>query len=235
MFLTANEHEAFLRGQAAGLIPEHIPLPRNEEEINGLILHIGLLFSVRIGYRNRNMKFRVMELTTFSEDYLNALLHRLPQVRKDEVLALTEFRQEVYPSPLEGLYQYFSFGKEIVAAADLNQRLAEHCKIFSEEEILRGFDFPYTPPESAGGATLEQRAELSDMVLDERLPAITRRTWEHLTEAQAAELISSVPNPEAELPDSVKNVLYVVERLSREERELVRDIINQKHTWRKRE
>ena len=73
------------------------------------------------------------------------------------------------------------------------------------------------------------------MVLDERLPAIPRRTWEHLTEAQAAELISSVPKPEAELPDSVKNVLYAVERLSREERELVRDIINQKHTWRKRE
>ena len=235
MFLTANEYEAFLRGQAAGLIPEIIPLPRNEEEINGLILHIGLLFSVKIGYRNRNMKFCVMELTVFSEDYLNELIRRLPQIRKDEVFALTEFRQKVYPSPLEGLYQYFSFGKEIVAVADLNQRLAGDAKIFSEEEILNGFELSYTPPENVGGAPLEQRAELSNMVQDNRLPAITRRKWEHLTEAQAAELISSVLKPEAELPDSVKNVLYAVERLSREERELLRDIINQKHTWRKRE
>ena len=52
MFLTHNEYVAFLRGQAAGLIPADLPLPQNEKEIDNLIFHVGLMFSVRIAYRN---------------------------------------------------------------------------------------------------------------------------------------------------------------------------------------
>ena len=66
MFLTLNEYEAFLRGKAAGLIPADLSLPQNEKEIDNLIFHVGLMFSVRIAYRNQQMKLRLMELSAFT-------------------------------------------------------------------------------------------------------------------------------------------------------------------------
>ena len=65
MFLTFNEYEAFLRGQAAGLIPADIPLPQTEKDIDELIFHIGLMFSVRINtveWSNENRPNKVNNL-----------------------------------------------------------------------------------------------------------------------------------------------------------------------------
>ena len=59
MYLTELEHEAFLRGRAAGLIPADVPLPTCDKEIDELILHVGFLFSRRIAYRNRQKKLRL--------------------------------------------------------------------------------------------------------------------------------------------------------------------------------
>ena len=74
MFLTFNEYEAFLRGQAAGLIPADLSIPQNEKEIDNLIFHVGLMFSVRIAYRDRQMKLRLMELSAFTEEHLENII-----------------------------------------------------------------------------------------------------------------------------------------------------------------
>lgn len=112
MYLTELEHEAFLRGRAAGLIPADVPLPTCDEEIDELILHVGFLFCRRIAYRNRQKKLRLMTLSAFTEEHLNDLVVRLPELRPEEVFAVTGLQREVYLNPLEGLYHYFSFGRK---------------------------------------------------------------------------------------------------------------------------
>ena len=118
MYLTELEHEAFLRGRAAGLIPADVPLPTCDKEIDELILHVGFLFSREIAYRNRQKKLRLMTLTAFTEEHLNDLTVRLPELRPEEVFAVTKLQREVYLNPLEGLYHYFAFGRKIVSADD---------------------------------------------------------------------------------------------------------------------
>ena len=78
MFLTFNEYEAFLRGKAAGLIPADLSLPQTEKDIDELIFHVSLMFAVRIAYRNQQMKLRLMELSTFTEEHLENLIYRCP-------------------------------------------------------------------------------------------------------------------------------------------------------------
>ena len=112
MYLTELEHEAFLRGRAAGLIPADVPLPTCDKEIDELILHVGFLFSRRIAYRNRQKKFQLMTLSAFTEEHLNDLILRLPELRPEEVFAVPGLQQEVYLNPLEGLYHYFAFGRK---------------------------------------------------------------------------------------------------------------------------
>lgn len=230
MHLTELEYEAFLRGRAAGLIPANIPLPSCDKEIDELILHAGFLFCREIAYRNRQKKLRLMTLSAFTEEHLNDLIVRLPELRPEEVFAVTGLQQEVYQNPLEGLYHYFAFGRKIVSADDLAGRLAADVTPIPSSQILRGFEMEYVPVTRTGLATSRQKAVLAEMICNGRLPTITRRQWENMTEEEAFQLISSAPKPKAELPVSVALVLNVIDRLNSEERTLLDELMNQHNT-----
>ena len=221
MFLTLNEYEAFLRGKATGLIPADLSLPQNEKEIDNLIFHVGLMFSVRIAYRNRQMKLRLMELSAFTEEHSENIIYRLPALKYPEVAVVTNFRQEIYLNMLESLAAYFNFGSSIVAEDDLAGRLAINPEIIPVEKILRGFQLEIAPPQLAGVATIEQRERLAQMICEGRLSTIPRRKWENLTLKEAAELISSAKDVQHKLPVSVTLVLDAVKRMNREERYLL--------------
>ena len=221
MFLTLNEYEAFLRGNAAGLIPADLSLPQNEKEIDNLIFHVGLMFSVRIAYRNRQMKLRLIELSAFTEEHLENIIYRLPALKYPEVAFVTDFKQEIYLNMLESLAAYFRFGSSIISKDDLAGRLAVNTRIIHPEEILRGFQLEIAPPQLAGVATIEQRERLAQMICEGRLSTIPRRKWENLTLKEAAELISSAKDVQHKLPVSVTLVLDAVKRMNREERYLL--------------
>ena len=218
MYLTELEHEAFLRGRAAGLIPADVPLPTCDKEVDELILHIGFLFCREIAYRNRQRKLRLMTLTAFTEEHLNDLIIRLPELRPEEVFAVTGLQREVYLNPLEGLYHYFAFGRKIASADDLAGRLAVDITPIPSSQILRGFEMEYVPVMRTGLATSRQKAALAEMICNGRLPTITSL------------LISSASKLKAELPVSVALVLNVIDRLNPEERELLDELINQHNT-----
>lgn len=230
MYLTELEYEAFLRGRAAGLIPANIPLPSCDKEIDELILHAGFLFCREIAYRNRQKKLRLMTLSAFTEEHLNELIGRLPELRPEEVFTVAGLQREVYLNPLEGLYHYFSFGRKIVSADDLAGRLAVDITPIPLSQILRGFEMEYVPVTRTGLATSRQKAVLAEMICNGRLPTITRRQWENMTEEEASQLISSAPKPKAELPVSVALVLNVIDRLNPEERTLLDELMNQHYT-----
>lgn len=230
MHLTELEDEAFLRGRAAGLIPANIPLPSCDKEIDELILHAGFLFCREIAYRNRQKKLRLMTLSAFTEEHLNDLIVRLPELRPEEVFTVAGLQREVYLNPLEGLYHYFSFGRKIVSADDLAGRIATDVTPIPSSQILRGFEMEYVPVTRTGLATSRQKAVLAEMICNGRLPTITRRQWENMTEEEASQLISSAPKPKAELPVSVALVLNVIDRLNSEERTLLDELMNQHNT-----
>ena len=71
-------------------------LPQTEKDIDELIFHVGLMFSVRIAYRNRQMKLRLMELSAFTEEHLENIIYRLPSLKYPEVAFVTDFKQEIY-------------------------------------------------------------------------------------------------------------------------------------------
>lgn len=230
MHLTELEYEAFLRGRAAGLIPASIPLPSCDKEIDELILHAGFLFCREIAYRNRQKKLRLMTLSAFTEEHLNDLIVRLPELRPEEVFTVAGLQREVYLNPLEGLYHYFSFGRKIVSADDLAGRIATDVTPIPSSQILRGFEMEYVPVTRTGLAMSRQKAVLAEMICNGRLPTITRRQWENMTEEEASQLISSAPKPKAELPVSVALVLNVIDRLNSEERTLLDELMNQHNT-----
>ncbi len=230
MYLTELEHEAFLRGRAAGLIPADVPLPTCDKEIDELILHAGFLFCREIAYRTRQKKLRLMTLSAFTEEHLNDLIVRLPELRPEEVFTVAGLQREVYLNPLEGLYHYFSFGRKIVSADDLAGRIATDVTPIPSSQILRGFEMEYVPVTRTGLATSRQKAVLAEMICNGRLPTITRRQWENMTEEEASLLISSAPKPKAELPVSVALVLNVIDRLNSEERTLLDELMNQHNT-----
>ena len=230
MHLTELEYEAFLRGRAAGLIPANIPLPSCDKEIDELILHAGFLFCREIAYRNRQKKLRLMTLSAFTEEHLNDLIVRLPELRPEEVFTVAGLQREIYLNPLEGLYHYFAFGRKIVSADDLAGRIATDVTPIPFSQILRGFEMEYVPVTRSGLATSRQKAVLAEMICNGRLPTITRRQWENMTEEEASQLISSAPKPKAELPVSVALVLNVIDRLNPEERTLLDELMNQHNT-----
>lgn len=234
MHLTELEYEAFLRGRAAGLIPANIPLPSCDKEIDELILHAGFLFCREIAYRNRQKKLRLMTLSAFTEEHLNDLIVRLPELRPEEVFTVAGLQREVYLNPLEGLYHYFSFGRKIVSADDLAGRIATDVTPIPSSQILRGFEMEYVPVTRTGLATSRQKAVLAEMICNGRLPTITRRQWENMTEEEASQLISSAPKPKAELPVSVALVLNVIDRLNSEERTLLDELMNQHNTQKRK-
>ena len=47
-----------------------------------------------------------MTLSAFTEEHLNELIVRLPELRSEEVFAVTGLQRDIYLNPLEGLYHY---------------------------------------------------------------------------------------------------------------------------------
>ena len=229
MYLTEQEHEAFMRGRAAGLIPANYPLPSCDKEIDELICHIGIMFSRRIACRNHQRKLRLITLSAFTEEHLRAFTIRLPEVRREEISAVTGLQQELFLNPLEALYHYFTSGREIVSAEDLAGRLAVDVKPIPWQNILNGFEMKYVPAARAGLATSRQKAALAEMICRGTLPTIARRQWENMTREEASRLISSTPKPRAELPVSVALILRAVEHLKPEERELLDKLLIQQN------
>ena len=171
-----------------------------------------------------------MTLSAFTEEHLNDLIVRLSELRPEEVFTVAGLQREVYLNPLEGLYHYFSFGRKIVSADDLAGRIATDVTPIPSSQILRGFEMEYVPVTRTGLATSRQKAVLAEMICNGRLPTITRRQWENMTEEEAFQLISSAPKPKAELPVSVALVLNVIDRLNSEERTLLDELMNQHNT-----
>lgn len=230
MYLTNAEHEAFMRGQAAGLIPVDIPLPTTEKEIDELIFHVGIFFNMKFAYRRPDKTLRIMEVSVFTEEHLKRVIANLPILKKEEVLFMTSFRKETYPNPLESLCNYFSFGPGILSETDLAGRLSAYNRVFSVDQVRKGFELNYVPVIRTGLATLEQKAVLTEMVLNNDLPAISRRQWENMTMEEAAKLIVSAPKPRARLPVNVALAMNAIDRLSGKERFLLSKILNQQRS-----
>jgi hypothetical protein len=101
-------------------------------------------------------------------------------------------------------------------------------EILTTEQVLKGFEIEYVPVKRTGMATLRQRAVLAEMIYAQRLPTIARRDWENMTKGEATRLITSVPKPKAELPNSVSVLLNAIERLNVEDRQILSSIIHKK-------
>ena len=87
----------------------------------------------------------------------------------------------------------------------------------------------YVPVMRTGLATSRQKTVLAEIICNGRLPTITRRQWENMTEEEASQLISSASKLKAELPVSVALILRAVEHLNPEERELLDKLLIQQN------
>ena len=127
MNLTYREKEAFYRGKAAGIIPADCPMPQTGEEIDALIVHIGPMCSRTVGCRNQAGKLFFVEVSVFSQKYLEETIEHLPDLIP-EVSEVTELRYEKYNSPLEDLANYFALGPAIINEADIAAWFS-HCRL----------------------------------------------------------------------------------------------------------
>ena len=222
MHLSSREHEAFVRGQAAGLIPEDYPVPENETQDDDLILHIGVMFSRTVGCRTKSGRLFLVEVAAFSEEYLPELIQKLPQLHPD-VFFVTRLQRETFPAPLAGLADYFALGPGAMDEKDLADRLAVHHKDLTIDKIRKGFDLDFAPEPVPGAATFEQRMILSERIARRAIPTISRRTWEALTEREATGLLSQTP-PEKSISPAVRTAVRQYKRLSPEEKILFREL-----------
>ncbi len=224
MFLSKIEHEAFMRGKAAGLIPEETAVPNNETEIDHLIFNIGFLHCRKFAYRDLSSRLKIMTVSTFTKEHLEYIIHNLPGIKPDEVFHVTDFQQEEYPNVLEGLYHYFAFGREIISEDDLAGRLAVDGKIFSKEQMLKGFAYQYQTVISSDAATDRQKLQIMKIIQAKQIPEISQREWDNLTFAEAEKIIAGAARNQ-ELPIPVALALKTIQRLTEKERSLLAKII----------
>lgn len=161
MQLTRREHEAFIRGQAAGLIPENVPISNSEAEAEALIVHIGVMFSCHVGGRNSTGQFFFADVSVFSEEYLPRAVRKLPEMCPD-IAVVTGLRLPFRGTPLAGVANYFALGEKIVDPDDLQGRLAGQPKTITPAEVLRGFTLDYDAayhPKCAGMQKLQKMSE----------------------------------------------------------------------------
>lgn len=222
MYLSRREHEAFVRGQAAGLIPEDYPVPENETQSDDLTLHIGVMFSRIVGCRTQAKRLFFVAVSAFSEEYLPELVRKLPEIHPD-VFWVTRLQRETFPAPLAGLADYFALGPGVMAEKDIAARLAVHHKNLTIGEIRKGFELEFAPEPVSGAAAAEQRMLLSERIARHAIPPISRRAWEALTEREAAELLSQTP-PEKPIPPAVRAAVRQYQCLSPEEKILFREL-----------
>ena len=213
MNLTYREKEAFYRGKAAGIIPADCPLPQTGEEIDGLILHVGPMYSRTVGCRDQAGKLFFVEVSVFSQKYLEETIEHLPDLIP-EVSEITELRYEKYNSPLEDLANYFALGPAIVNEADIAAWLSH----LTADDIRKGFEFKYEPEEIADCATDEQRMAISEQIAQGRINPLTSRQWENLTGQETAELLRNSDRAEDVIPARVRLLAAEYEKLTPEEK-----------------
>jgi len=219
MNLTYREKEAFYRGKAAGIIPADCPMPQTGEEIDALIVHIGPMCSRTIGCRNQAGKLFFVEISVFSEKYLEETIEHLPD-RIDEVSEVTELRFEKYNSPLEDLANYFALGPAIVNEADI----AAWFSHLTADDIRKGFELQYEPKKLADCATEEQRMAISDRIAQGRTKPLSCRQWENLTGPKAAELLCNSGRTEDVISAQVRLLTEEYAKLTPEEKDMFRKI-----------
>ena len=222
MNLTYREKEAFYRGKAAGIIPADCPMPQTGEEIDALIVHIGPMCSRTIGCRNQAGKLFFVEVSVFSQKYLEETIEHLPDLI-DEVSEVTELRFEKYNSPLEDLANYFALGSAIVNEADI----AAWFSHLTADDIRKGFELQYEPKKLADCATEEQRMALSERIARGRTKPLSCRQWENLTKQEAAELLCNSGRTEDVISERVRLLAGEYAKLTPEEKDMFREITTQ--------
>ena len=229
MNLTYREKEAFYRGKAAGIIPADCPMPQTGEEIDDLILHIGPMCSRTIGCRNQAGKLFFVEVSVFSQKYLEETIKHLPDLIA-KVSEVTELQFEKYNSPLEDLANYFALGPAIVNEADI----AAWFSHLTADDIRKGFELKYEPEKIADCATDDQRMALSEQIAQGRIKSLSSREWENLTGQETAELLRNSDRAEDVIPARVRLLAAEYEKLTPEEkirfREMITQIKGQKQT-----
>ena len=218
MNLTYREQEAFYRGKAAGIIPADCPMPVGRE-IDQMILHIGPMYSRTVGCRNQAGKLFFIEVSVFSQKYLEETIEHLPDLIP-EVSEVTELRYEKYNSPLEDLANYFALGPAIVNEADI----AAWFSHLTADDIRKGFELKYEPEKIVDCATEEQRMAVSDRIVQGRTKPLSSRQWENLTGQEAAELLCNSGCTEDVISERVRLLAGEYAKLTPEEKDRFREI-----------
>lgn len=218
-YLTQREKEAFYRGKAAGIIPSDCPVPKNGEEIDGLILHVGPMCSRTVGCRDQAGKLFFVEVSVFSQKYLEKTIKHLPDLIA-EVSEVTELQIEKYDVSLNVLANYFSLGRDIIDEEDIAARFPP----LTVDDIRKGFDFKYEPVKIPDYASDEQRMALSDRIIQGKNRGMTCREWENLTGTKAAELLRHRDWPQETISERVRLLSDEYAKLTPEERDIFRKI-----------
>ena len=222
MGLTYREQEAFYRGKAAGIIPADCPIPVGRE-IDQMILYIGPMYSRTVGCRNQAGKLFFIEVSVFSQKYLEETIKHLPDLMA-EVSKVTELQIEKYDVSLNVLANYFSLGRDIIDEEDIASRFPP----LTADDIRKGFDFKYEPERIAGYASDEQRMALSERIIQGKNRGMTCREWENLTGTKAAELLQNSDLPQETISERVRLLADEYLKLTQEERILFFETIKQR-------
>ena len=222
MGLTYREQEAFYRGKAAGIIPADCPMPAGRE-IDQMILHIGPMYSRTVGCRNQAGKLFFIEVSVFSQKYLEETIKHLP-VLIAGVSEVTELQIEKYDVSLNVLANYFSLGRDIIDEEDIASRFPP----LTADDIRKGFDLKYEPERIAGYASDEQRMALSERIIQGKNRGMTCREWENLTGTKAAELLQNSDWPQETISERVRLLADEYLKLTQEERILFFETIKQR-------
>ena len=222
MGLTYREQEAFYRGKAAGIIPADCPMPVGRE-IDQMILHIGPMYSRTVGCRNQAGKLFFVEVSVFSQKYLEETIKHLP-VLIAGVSEVTELQIEKYDVSLNVLANYFSLGRDIIDEVDIASRFPP----LTADDIRKGFELKYEPERIAGYASDEQRMALSERIIQGKNRGMTCREWENLTGTKAAELLQNSDWPQETISERVRLLADEYLKLTQEERILFFETIKQR-------
>ncbi|MBO4631736.1 MAG: hypothetical protein J5858_07415 [Lentisphaeria bacterium] len=222
MGLTYREQEAFYRGKAAGIIPADCPMPVGRE-IDQMILYIGPMYSRTVGCRNQAGKLFFVEVSVFSQKYLEETIKHLPDLMA-EVSEVTELQIEKYDVSLNVLANYFSLGRDIIDEEDIASRFPP----LTADDIRKGFDFKYEPVKIADYASDEQRMALSERIIQGKNRGMTCREWENLTGTKAAELLQNSDLPQETISERVRLLADEYLKLTQEERILFFETIKQR-------
>ena len=222
MNLTYREQEAFYRGKAAGIIPANCPMPTGRE-IDQMILHIGPMYSRTVGCRNQAGKLFFIEVSVFSQKYLEETIKHLPDLI-DEVGEVTELQIEKYDVSLNVLANYFSLGRDIIDEEDIASRFPP----LTADDIRKGFELKYEPVKIADYASDEQRMALSERIIQGKNRGMTCREWENLTGTKAAELLQNSDWPQETISERVRLLADEYLKLTQEERILFFETIKQR-------